>query len=157
MSLLQRFKFFLWYFSHFKVPMISYVKPRLIELDDRRIVLCLPLKRRNRNHLHSMYFGALAVGADLAGGLHGFYHAKQAQCKVSLAFKSFQAHFLRRPEADVYFVCDEGEQVKAMIEASQTNGERINKAINIKAYIHYLSQPEEVANFVLELSLKVLK
>lgn len=157
MSLLQRFKFFLWYFSHFKVPMISYVKPRLIELDDRRIVLCLPLRRQSRNHLHSMYFGALAVGADLAGGLHGFYHAKQAQCKISLAFKSFQAHFLRRPEADVYFVCDEGEQVKAMIEASQKNGERINKAINIKAYIHYLSQPEEVANFVLELSLKVLK
>ncbi len=33
-----------------------------------------------------MYFGALAVGADLAGGMHGFYHAKHAQVKISLAF-----------------------------------------------------------------------
>jgi hypothetical protein len=104
-----------------------------------------------------MYFGALSVGADLAGGLHGFYHADLAQCKVSLAFKSFQAQFLRRPESDVYFVCTEGDTVKKMIEESQNSGERINKPINIKAYTKYMTQPEEVADFILELSLKVLK
>jgi acyl-coenzyme A thioesterase PaaI-like protein len=155
MNTLRRFKLFLWYFSHFKVAMIGYLKPRLIKLDDQNIVLCLPLKRRSRNHLNSMYFGALAVGADLAGGLHGFYHAERAQCNVSLAFKSFQAQFLRRPESDVYFVCTEGEVVKKMIEESQQSKERINKPISIKAYTHYFTQPEEVADFILELSLKV--
>src|SRR4051812_24403577 len=116
MNLLTRYKFFLWHFSHFKVALIGYLKPRLIQLSDCDIVVCLPLKRRSRNHLNSMYFGALAVGADLAGGLHGFYHADKAKCTVSLAFKSFQAHFLRRPESDVYFVCTEGETVKKIIE-----------------------------------------
>src|SRR5437016_1724578 len=105
MSLFTRFKFFLWYFGHFKVAMIGYLRPRLIKLTDSDIVICLPLRRRSRNHLNSMYFGALAVGADLAGGLHGFYHADLAKLKVSLVFKSFQAQFLRRPESDVYFVC----------------------------------------------------
>ena len=104
-----------------------------------------------------MYFGALAVGADLAGGLHGFYHADLAKLKVSLAFKSFQAQFLRRPESDVYFVCTEGETVKQMIEESNASGERMNKNINIKAYTNFLSQPEEVADFILELSVKVIK
>ncbi len=66
-----------------------------------------------------MYFGALAVGADLAGGLHSFYHAKRANLNVSVAFKSFQAQFLRRPESDVYFVCEEGEQVKEMLLESK--------------------------------------
>ncbi len=99
----------------------------------------------------------MAVGADIAGGLHGFYHAKQAKCKVSLAFKSFQAQFLRRPESDVYFICTEGEVVKKMIEESKKSGERINKPIHIKAYINYLTHPEEIADFILELSLKVIK
>lgn len=156
MSMFTRFKFFLWYFGHFKVAMIGYLKPRLIKLSDEDIVVMLPLRRRSRNHLNSMYFGALAVGADLAGGLHGFYHAELAKCKVSLAFKSFQAQFLRRPESDVYFVCTEGTKVKSMIEESKISGERINKPVNIKAYTDYLSQPEEVADFILELSVKVI-
>jgi hypothetical protein len=156
MSPMTRFKFFLWHFSHFKVAMIGYLKPRLIKLNDHEIVICLPLKRRSRNHLNSMYFGALAVGADLAGGLHGFYHAHQAKCKVSIVFKSFQAQFLRRPESDVYFVCIEGGTVKNMIEESRTSRERINKNINIKAYINFLTQQEEVADFILELSVKAL-
>ncbi|HEN5538942.1 TPA: DUF4442 domain-containing protein, partial [Legionella pneumophila] len=124
MSPLTQFKFFLWFFSHFKVALIGYLKPKLIQLTDNEIVVRLPLTRRSRNHLHSMYFGALAVGADIAGGLHGFYHAKQAKCKVSLAFKSFQAQFLRRPESDVYFICTEGDVVKKMIEESKKSGER---------------------------------
>ncbi|HEL8628263.1 TPA: DUF4442 domain-containing protein, partial [Legionella pneumophila] len=143
MSPLTQFKFFLWFFCHFKVALIGYLKPKLIQLTDNEIVVRLPLTRRSRNHLHSMYFGALAVGADIAGGLHGFYHAKQAKCKVSLAFKSFQAQFLRRPESDVYFICTEGEVVKKMIEESKKSGERINKPIHIKAYINYLTHPEE--------------
>ncbi|MDI1352926.1 MAG: hypothetical protein PSV35_09225 [bacterium] len=156
MKLLTRFKFFLWYFGHFKVAMIGYLKPRIIKLTDSDIIICLPLRRRSRNHLNSMYFGALAVGADLAGGLHGFYHGDKAQCNLSLAFKSFQAQFVRRPESDVYFVCNEGEQVKEMIMESQKTGERKNKQLVIKAYTNYLTTPEEVAHFVLELSLKVI-
>ena len=157
MNLFTRVKLFLWYFGHFKVAMIGYLRPRLIKLTDRDVVICLPLRKRSRNHLNSMYFGALAVGADLAGGLHGFYHADQAHCTVSLTFKSFQAQFLRRPESDVYFVCTMGDTVKAMIEESKTTSARINKAINIKAYTDYLTQPEEVADFILELSLKVVQ
>ena len=156
MSPLTRFKFFLWRFSHFKVAMIGYLKPRIITLNDTEIVICLPLRRRSRNHVNSMYFGALAVGADLAGGLHGFYHAERSGCKVTPVFKSFQAQFLRRAESDVYFVCTEGATVKAMIEESKSSGGRVTKPIAIKAYTDYLNQPEEVAAFILEMSLKVM-
>ncbi len=151
-----RFKFFLWYFGRFKVPLIGYIKPRLITLTDQDIVVKIPLTRRSKNHLNSMYFGALAVGADVAGGLHGFYHARQAGVNISLAFKSFQAQFLRRPEADVYFTCGMGNEIKAMITQSQANGKRINQQIHIHAYTDYPEQPQEIAHFLLELSLKVL-
>jgi acyl-coenzyme A thioesterase PaaI-like protein len=156
MSLFARFRFFLWYFGHVQVPLIGHLKPKLIELNSQTAVVRLPLNRRSRNHVHSMYFGALAVGADLACGLHGFYHARLANCTISLLFKSFEARFLKRPESDVYFVCRMGDEVKAMIDESKKSKERVNKNIKIKAYTHYLSQAEEVADFILELSIKVL-
>lgn len=156
MTPLTRFKYFLWSFGRFKIPLIGHLKPKLIAFDSKKVVVKLPLKRRSKNHLNSMYFGALAVGADLAGGLHGFYYTSQLKVKMSLVFKSFQAQFLRRPESDVYFVCEMGEEVKAMIEESQKTGERINKPITIKAFTHYPENPEEVADFILELSIKVL-
>ena len=155
-KILIRFKFFMWTFGRFKVPLIGYLKPHLITLTDNEIVIKLKLNRRSKNHLQSMYFGALAVGADLAGGLHAFYHADLAKVKLSLAFKSFQAQFLKRPESDVYFVCSMGERVKDMIAESQKTGQRINKPLEVTAYTNYPQQPEEVARFVLELSLKVL-
>lgn len=119
MTLFTRFKWFLWYFGRAKVAMIGYLHPKLITMNERDLVVRIRLNRRSRNHLNSMYFGALAVGADLAGGFHGIYHADLAQCKISLAFKSFQAQFLQRPESDVYFVSSMGETVKGMIEESQ--------------------------------------
>lgn len=155
MTLLTRFKLFLWMFGRFKVPMIGYLKPKLISIDDRDIVVCIPFRRRSRNHLHSMYFGALSVGADVAGGLHGFYHAYKTKRKVSLVFKSFQAQFLMRPESDVYFVCSMGETVKEMIDEAQATGMRVNKPLTIKAYTHYDTNPELVADFILELSVKI--
>lgn len=104
-----------------------------------------------------MYFGALCAGADLAGGLYGFYHAHQKQIKVSLVFKSFQAQFLRRPESDVYFLCHEGSKVEAMLERSKKTGERVSEPIQVKAYTDYPNLTELVAEFVLELSLKIAK
>lgn len=136
--------------------MIGYVRPQLIDLNEQKIVLRIPLRRRTRNHLKSMYFGALAVGADLAGGFHGYYHANLAGCRVSLAFKSFQAQFIRRPEEDVYFVCEEGMLVQTMIKKAQATGERVNQPLVINAYTDYLHKPEQVAHFILELSLKVI-
>jgi acyl-coenzyme A thioesterase PaaI-like protein len=155
MTPLSWFKLFLWYFGHFKVPLIGHLKPKLIHIDEKEIIVKLPLGHRTRNHLHSMYFGALAVGADLAGGMHGFYHAKQSKVKASIVFKSFQANFIRRPETDVYFICKQGEVVKEMLREAQKTKERINKFIEIRAFVNYPVAPEEVANFNLELSIRV--
>lgn len=157
MTFLKRFKYFLWYFGHFSVPLIGYLRPKIITLTDDMMVVRIKLGRRSKNHLNSMYFGALAAGADIAGGLHGFYHAKQASSEVSLAFKSFQAQFLKRAESDVYFVSANGMLVKEMLEESRQTGMRVNKMLPVQAFIYYLTTPELVAEFSLELSIKVIK
>lgn len=154
MTEFTRFKLFLWYFSRFKVPLLGYVKPVLISLDQQHVLIKIPLNRRTKNHLHSMYFGSLAAGADLAGGLLGFYFAKRAKLRISLAFKSFSAQFIKRAESEVYFICTEGKQIEEMIAKTELSSLRCNQLISVKAYTHYFQSPELVAEFQLELSIK---
>ena len=51
-----------------KVAMIAYCRPSVISFDKNKLEIKIPLTRRTRNHLSSMYFGALSVGADITGG-----------------------------------------------------------------------------------------
>lgn len=154
MKLRSRFSYFFWYFIHFQVPLISKVKPKIITLDNSALVIKIPLNRMTRNHLRSMYFGTLSIGADLAGGLHAFYLAKQQNTAISLAFKSFEAQFLKRPEDDVYFVCNNGAIIQEMLNETLSSGLRINRKISVMAYTDYPAMNNLVATFSLELSLK---
>jgi len=138
-----------------KIPLIALVRPQVVEMGGDRCVIRIPLRRRTRNHLGSMYFGALAIGADLAGGLFAVRLIREQKAKVSLAFKSFRADFLKRPETDVYFVCEEGARIRALVEMTLASGERHTEPVVLRAEVRPASGPvETVAEFVLELSLK---
>jgi acyl-coenzyme A thioesterase PaaI-like protein len=136
-----------------KVMMIWWLRPRVLELTKERCEILLPLTRRSRNHLHSMYFGALCVGADCAGGLMAFEAAKQFQEKIDIVFQSVEGKFLKRAEGDVTFVCEEGENATALIERAVSTGERHTTPVTIRAFT---KTPErlEVATFTLSLSAK---
>jgi len=154
MKELRKARRLLWLFSTVKIPLIGYVSPKLISIDDDRVVMRIKLRRRTRNHLGSMYFGALAIGADLAGGFHAFFLSDKMNEKVSLVFKNFEADFIKRPDSNVYFVSEDGALVKEMIKETVASKERITKSITIKAFINYPDQAELVAEFKLGLSLK---
>jgi acyl-coenzyme A thioesterase PaaI-like protein len=142
-------------FGWLKIPLLAAVRPSVVELTETRCVVRLPLRRRTRNHLGSMYFGALAIGADCAGGLLAMDQIKRTGGKVSLVFKSFQAAFLKRPEADVYFICEEGEAIRAQVQRALASEERVTEPMHIQAAVKAADGSfEPVAEFTLELSLK---
>lgn len=155
MTYLSKAKWLLWIFAKFKVPMIGYTGIRLCSIDEKEVCLNIKLKRKTKNHVNSMYFGALAVGADVAGGLHAVYHAKAKNVKIAPLFKSFQAEFHRRAESDVTFICKEGLKVRDMITQAKLKGERVNDIICIEAYTENKGQRTHVASFKVELSVKV--
>lgn len=136
----------------FKIPMIGFVRPKLISLNDEELSVRIRLRRRTWNHLGSMYFGALAVGADLAAGLHAFYFSELKGYKTSLAFKGIRGEFIKRAESDVIFRCTEGQKILEVLEKSKAEGDRVNVPVEVKAYN---SENEEVATFELILSLRV--
>ncbi|WP_028022269.1 PaaI family thioesterase [Enterovibrio calviensis] len=143
-------------FGFFKVPLIWYCRPKILVLNEERVQIRIPLKRRNKNHLNSMYFGVLAVGADVAGGFMAMSKSESRGKKISLAFKSVSAEFLKRPEADVVFTCDDGKLIDEMLDQTMASGERINQPVRITATCPSLHGDEPMAVFDLTLSVKAI-
>lgn len=138
-----------------KVPLIYWVNPSVIELSDNACEVKIPLTRRTKNHLNSMYFGVLCAGADIAGGLVAMDEIMKSNKKVALAFKDFKAEFHKRAEGDVHFVCTQTPEIKEFVQKVIASGERMNFPVEIKAYVPKIDPNEAVASFVLTLSLKV--
>jgi acyl-coenzyme A thioesterase PaaI-like protein len=137
-----------------KVPMLAWIRPQVVHLDDTKTVVKIPLNRRTKNHLNSMYFGTLACGADIAGALIAFRHIQKSGQKVSLVFKDFKAEFLKRPEADTVFTCEGGKAVEELVEQAIKTGERVSEKVYVIATCPSKFGAEPVAKFELTLSLK---
>ncbi len=149
---LRKMQWMLYLLGWIKIPLIGFVHPKLILLTDNELVVRIKFRRRTKNHLNSMYFGALAVGADVAAGIHAFYFSKSLGYKVSFAFKGMKADFLKRAESDVVFKINQGLKVKNAVMESKKSGERINLPIQVKALN---SDDELVALFEMIVSVKV--
>jgi len=142
-------------FGWLKIPLLASIRPSVVELSETRCVVRVPLRRWTKNHLGSMYFGALAIGADCAGGLLAMDQIKRSGGQVSLVFKAFQATFLKRPESDVYFICEDGAAIREQVRRALATEERITEPMRIQAAVKTADGTfEPVADFTLELSLK---
>ena len=142
----------LWTF--FRIPLLFFLRPSVVEASLSRTVIRIPLSRRSRNHLGSMYFGALCAGADLAGALTAMRRIEATGRRVSLIFKDVRAQFFKRAEGDVTFVCEDGEAVAALVRRSIESGEREELPVRIVATVPDKLGAEPAAEFVLTLSLK---
>ena len=101
-----------------------------------------------------MYFGALAVGADLVVGMQGMRSIQGAKEPINLVFKDFKADFKKRPEGDVHFHCEAGLEIEEMVKETILTGERVTKPIRAYAVVPAIDPNEIVAEFTLGLSLK---
>lgn len=143
-------------FALTKVPLIAWTGARVVEVGDDRCVVRIRLRRRTRNHLRSLYFGVLMVGADVAGGLLAFRRITAAGRRVSFAFKDVEASFLKRAEGDTFFTCSDGAAVAAAVDETFATGERVNQPVRVVATVPDKLGDEPVATFVLTLSVKAI-
>lgn len=139
----------------FKIPMIFFLSPSIVELNKQRAIIKIPLTYRSKNHLGSMYFGALAVGADLAGGLIAADLIRKSGKNVALVFKDMKADFLKRPESDVHFTCSDGPAIEDLVQKAIQTKERQNLTFDVIATCPKTFGTQPVAKFSLTLSLKL--
>lgn len=144
-------------FGTFKVPLIGHLRTRIVANSDDHTVVTVPLRRRSRNHWGTMYFGSLAVGADVAGGwaaMEAILDTKRRTgTDVGFVFRDVQAEFLRRPDGHVHFTCRDVDAMRELIDAAAADGQRHDLPVEVVATVP--SQGDEpVARFTLTLSVK---
>jgi Domain of unknown function (DUF4442) len=137
------------------VFLLWFVKPSILEINERRCVVKIPLNWRTRRHdIHAMYLGVLCMGADVASGLIAFDQMQKRKLALSFVFKDMKAEFLKRAEGDVHFINDDGAVVQELIERALATGERQNAAVHVTATVPKKLGDEPVAKFEMTLSLK---
>ena len=155
-SELTKANLYLKFFGFKKIPLLWFCRPKIIHLDSNSVEIKIPLRRRTKNHLGSMYFGALSVGADITGGFLAMLCIQNSKKKVALIFKDFKAEFLKRAEGDVHFQCTQGPDIVNLVEETISSGKRKNMVVYIDALVPSISK-DIVAKFELTLSLKEKK
>ena len=144
-----------WLFGLLKIPMIWFIKPKVMELDDQKCVVKVDLSRKTKNHLNSMYFGVLCAAADIAGGLVAMNHIDKSGKRIALSFKDFHADFHKRAEGDTIFTNTQGPEIEKFVQEVIDSGERMNMPVHVIATCPDKLGDEPVATFTLTLSLKV--
>jgi len=147
---------FLRAFAFAKIPLLAWVRPTVVDFTAERCEIRIPLTRRTRNHLWSMYFGVLSTGADLAGAYMAMRQIQKSGHKVVFVFKDFHAEFLKRAEGDVHFICTQGRAMAALVQrAIDAPGTRVEEAVEVIATVPSKLGDEPVARFELTISLKL--
>jgi hypothetical protein len=101
-----KLSFMIYLLTFFKIPIIAFMRPKVLELSAEKAIVEIKLKRRTKNHLGAMYFGALTVGAELCCALKAVELVFLKKKPVNFLFKDFKAEFLKRAEGDVHFICE---------------------------------------------------
>jgi hypothetical protein len=141
-------------FSLVRIPMILACNPKILELTRERVRVRLRLNWFTKNHWGTMYFGGLCVGADVAGGILVMKLVRESGQDVAMIFKDFQAQFLKRPDNDVEFLCEDGLLIEDLVRRTLNSTERQTLPVKIRAFVPKVSTTEAVAEFVLTVALK---
>lgn len=140
-------------YSMINIPLLAFCTPRVVELTETRSVVRVRLDRRTRNHLKVMYFGALAMGAELSIALKCIDAIQKSGKRIDFIFKDFAVEFLKRADDHVHFVCEEASQVNDLIQQACSSNERLEKTFNGYAFVPSKGE-EPVAKYTLTLSVK---
>lgn len=137
----------------FKIPLLAFVWPEVIEISHDRSQLIIPSNYRTKNHLNCVYFGALCMGAEAVIALHVLDEIRK-EGRIDFLFKDFKANFLKRAESDVTFVCEEGSQIREMVKKARLTKERQTMTFNSFALTPEKTGNEKIAEFSITLSVK---
>ena len=149
-----KYNLYLWYFGLTKVRLINYCRPQIVNVTDTGITLLIPLNRRTKNHVGSMYIGVMTVGVDLVTGLTAMLKIRESKRNVILIFKDLKANFLKRAEGDVHYMCNESNKIAQAVDETLRTGERVNIPVPVIATVPEKFGDEPVAEFSITLSLK---
>lgn len=141
-------------YTFWNIPLIWWIRPSVLEMGRERTIISIALNRRTRNHLGSMYFGALAIGSELVVAAKAVQAIMDSKEKVDFVFKDFKIDFHKRAEGTVHFICDQGSGVEELVRKTIENGERQTQTFQGYAIVPGKDPNEKIVTFDVTLSVK---
>ncbi len=139
-SRIKKLERFIRILSLLKVPLLGLSGPRVVDLTSTKAVVQLPLKFLTKNHLGSMYFGALTMGAELSIAVKLLARMREERLPINFIFKDFSCEFHKRAEEDVQFITESVAEIDKLIEEALRTGDRVNGTF--EGYAIGVSHPE---------------
>jgi hypothetical protein len=110
-------------FLFFRLPSAFFAGVRIREIDEKHCVTTVPYKWFSQNPFRSTYFACLSMAAELSTGALAVAHVYKRQPPVSMLVVKVESEYFKKATGRTWFVCEEGEQIKKIIEESVTTKE----------------------------------
>jgi hypothetical protein len=140
-------------FSLAKLPLLAFISPRILKCNEEQCIVRVRLGYRTRNHLNVMYFGALAMGAELSIAAMAVQEIARLDKRIDFIFKDFKCEFSKRADGHVHFICDDSDLVAQLIRDAANSPERLEGKYRGRAVV--ATNPEQtVMTYELTLSVR---
>lgn len=106
------------------MPMMRYVRPKLVELTPDRATVRIDVSRRSKNGYNSLFLGALAAGGDCVAGLFPMKFMFENGHRTIPIVKSTSSEYYRRVTNYAHFTCTQGIELYEICNAVVASGER---------------------------------
>ena len=112
-----------WFLLLVKLPMGILAGLRLKEASPERAVVCVKYQYVTKNPFRSIYFGCLAMAAELSSGVLCLVYTMGLTPFVSVLIIHMEAKFVKKGRGKVYFTCENGLEIGQAARETKQTGE----------------------------------
>ena len=106
-----------------KLPSAYFSGVRVKSLDENKCEVTVPFKWFSQNPFRSTYFACLSMAAEMSTGALALGHLYKRKPAVSMLVVRTEGEYFKKAVDKTTFICEEGSQIKRMIEEAVESGE----------------------------------
>lgn len=106
-----------------KLPSAYFSGVRVKSLDENKCEVTVPFKWFSQNPFRSTYFACLSMAAEMSTGALALGHLYKRKPAVSMLVVKTEGEYFKKAVDKTTFVCQDGDQIKRMIEEAIVTGE----------------------------------
>jgi hypothetical protein len=138
------------------MPMMRYVRPRLVALTDERTIVRIDVSHRSKNGYNSLFLGALASGGDCVAGLFPMKFMFETGYRTIPIVKSTSSEYYKRISTYAHFTCTQGRELYEVCNEVVASGKRRDITVRVSVTAPAEFGDEVVANISQVMSIKNL-
>jgi Domain of unknown function (DUF4442) len=106
-----------------KLPSAYFSGVRVKSLDENKCEVSVPFKWFSQNPFRSTYLACLSMAAEMSTGALALGHLYKRQPAISMLVVKTEGEYFKKAIDKTTFVCEDGLQIKKMIEEAVESGE----------------------------------